>query len=339
MKLLNRFIKYEKSCIGMDIGSYAVKTVKLFREKDNFKIQSIGYVRVKKPFSRDNMVEAVKESAAKAGVLNREVNIAVSSPSVIVRFIELPRMTADELRNAVSFEAEKYIPFSVNEVILDHQLLIPRLKDNKMLVLLAAAKKDLVAERLNLAGEAGLSVGLLNVASFADVNAFFMTAGRKKNETSALIDIGSKATDINIIADDILYFARSVQLGGDNITKALSELYSIDFEKAESLKLNPGNKTTEICEKIRSIFQNIIDEIQLSFSYYENQSGRAVEKVYVTGGGAKALNFCALLGENLSAGMTVWDPANFMELNSSIDTQLFNSIKNQLGVSIGLALR
>ena len=128
-------------------------------------------------------------------------------------------------------------------------------------------------------------------------------------------------------------------MGGDDLTKALSELYSIDFKNAEDLKLNPGDKTAEVCEKTRGILQNIIDEIRLSFSYYENQSGRTIEEVYLTGGSAKVLNFCDMLGENLGTEMIMWDPTSFVEMDPSIDAQLFNSIKNQLGVSIGLALR
>lgn len=340
MKSLNKLLKREKSRVGMDIGSYAIKTVELSGEKDNLKIKNISYAKVKNPGSRDSLIQAIKESAIKANVLNREVNISVSGPSVIVRFLELPRMKEDELRNAIPFEAEKYIPFSISEVIIDHQLLIPRLGDgNKILVLLVAAKKDLITERLSLLDEARVTAGILDVASFANVNAFLWGANRKKDGIAVLVDIGANATDINIIDGDVLYFTRNIQLGGDNITKVLSDALSVDLKSAEDIKVNPADKGPEVIEKIESILHNIIDEIRLSFSYYENQSGKSIERVYLTGGSSRITNFDNMLKENLGIEVVSWDPTEGMELDPSIDGQLVASIKDRLGVAIGLALR
>lgn len=330
----------KKSRVGIDIGSYAVKTVELFRERDNLKIKNLAYARLEYPGSKDNLLRAIKESAARANVLNRQVNIAVSGPSVIVRFIELPNMTAEELKNAIPFEAEKYIPFNIEEVILDHQLLIPRHGgESKMLVLLVAAKKSLINERLKLIDEANLSVGILDVASFANVNAFLKGPKRIKDGVTALVDIGAKATDINILDSSLLCFARSIQLGGNNITKAISDSLSIDLKSAEKMKIDPGDRAVEINEKINSILHNIIDEMRLSFSYYENQSGKAVESVFLTGGGSRIKNFDNMLRENLGMEIGLWDPTEGLELDPSIDRQSLDSIKDQLGVAIGLALR
>ncbi len=340
MKLFNPFKKKKKSRIGVDIGSYAVKAVELSaEEKNNFKIKNIGYSRIADPTSRESLVEAIKDSAGKANILGKEVSIAVSGPSVIVRFIELPRMTQDELRNAITFEAEKYIPFNINEVTVGHQLLIPRLGNNMMLVLLVAVKKDLITERLSLAKEAGLSASVLDVDSFANVNAFLMKAARNKDEIPALIDIGAKAMDINIIDEDILYFTRGVQLGGDDITKVISEVLSVDFKNAEDIKINPADRASEVREKIEPILCNMVDETRLSFSYYENQSGKSIRKVYLAGGGARIANFCNMFKENLGIDVVSWNPTESMEIEASVDTQLVGSIKDRLGVAIGLALR
>jgi type IV pilus assembly protein PilM len=341
MKLFNRFaLQGKKNRIGVDIGSCSVKAIELSGERDNLKIKNLAYVKVEDPDSKDSFVQAVKESAARANILNKEVNIAVSGPSVIVRFIELPYMNKEELRNAITFEAEKYIPFNINEVIIEYQLLIPRLGDeNKMLVLLVAAKKDIINQRLALLKESGLSARVLDLASFANVNAFLARAKRKKDEIVALIDIGAKATDINIVDGDILYFARSIQLGGNDVTKVLSDALSVDLKKAEDIKVNPADKTPEVSEKIEPVLHNIIDEIRLSFSYYENQSGKSIQKVYLTGGSAKIINFYGMLKDNLGVDIVPWDPAEGMELDPAVDNKLVDSIKDQLGVAIGLALR
>lgn len=331
--------KVEIKQVGIDIGSYAIKIVELFREKEKVKIKNLAYKKLEDASTRNSLIMALKECAAKAGILNRQVNIAVSGPSVIVRFVELPHMTAEELKNAVPFEAEKYIPFNIEEVILGHQVLVPRISnENKMLVLLVAAKKAFINSTINIASEAGLSIGIIDVASLAKVNAFSMSFG-KKGEIAALVDVGAKSTDINILEDGILYFSRSIQLGGSDITKALSDAMSIDLKKAEEIKMNPNERDPEADEIIRNILQNIIDEVRLSFSYYENQSGKSVEKVFVTGGTSKIKEFKNLLQENIGIEISQWDPTAGVEIDAGVDTQLLASVKEQLGVAIGLALR
>jgi type IV pilus assembly protein PilM len=339
MKLFTKLSKRAENRIGIDIGSYAIKIVELSREKDNLRIKNFAYEKVEDPGSKDSLMQAIKRAVDRANILNKEVNIAVAGPSVVVRFVELPRMSENELKAAIPFEAEKYIPFNIEEVVIDHQLLIPRLgEENKMLVLLVAAKKDLINERLSILNEAGLSVGILDVVSCANFNAFLMGRKRKKEEITALIDIGAKETDIDIIDEDALYFTRSIQLGGSDITKVLSDALSMDLNSAENIKINPG-KTSEVSAIINPVLNNIIDEIRLSFSYYENQSGKSIEKVYLAGGSSKVINFREMFNENLGIEIVPWDPTEGMELDPTIDAQLITSIKDQLGVAVGLALR
>ncbi len=340
MNLFKNLIKTGREHIGVDIGSYSVKAAELLREKDVFKIINIGYAKVKKPNAAESMAEAVREACAMAKIPEgTDVAVAVPGASVVVRFIELPRMTEDELKNAIIFEAEKYIPFGINEVIIDHQLLIPHLGDNKMLVLLIAAKKDIINERLELITQAGLSARVLDVASLANVNSFLAAAKRNKSEIAAVINIGAKATDINIISEDVLYFTRSIQIGGDELTKSLAESFSLNMKDAEELKINPKDKTAEVAEKTKTVLHTIVDEIHLSFSYYENQSGRNIEKVYLSGGAATSANICGLMKENLDMDAALWDPTGFMIPDSLVDSRLLNSIKYQMGTAIGLALR
>ncbi|MDD5680619.1 MAG: type IV pilus assembly protein PilM [Candidatus Omnitrophica bacterium] len=340
MNLFKSFGKTGKDHIGIDIGSNSIKTVELFQEKDIVRIKNIGYAKIEKPGSAESIANAVKETAVMAKIMpGKDVAIAVPGSSVVVRFIELPRMNEEELRNAIVFEAEKYIPFSLNEVVVDHQLLIPHLGDNKMLVLLIAAKKDIINERLDLINRAGMSASVLDVVSLANVNAFLSAPQRNKSGTSAVVNIGAKATDINIIAEGVLYFTRSIQIGGDDLTKSIMESMSLNLKDAEELKINPKDKTAEVAEKTKAMLRAIVDEIRLSFSYYENQSGRNIEKVYLGGGVSKSNNICEIMKENLDVEIALWDPTAAIALEPSADSQLVNSLKYQMGTAIGLALR
>jgi len=338
--LLNLFKTHKHNRIGIDIGSSSVKAIELSRsDKESLQIKGIGFAAIEQPPTTKNIVAAIKEATRKISTLNREVNVAVSGPSVVVRFIELPRMTEDELRNAIPFEAEKYIPFGITEVAIDHQLLIPRLGNNQMLILLVAVKKDLVNRRLELIREAGLNAGILDIASLANVNAFLYGTGRKEEGIVALIDIGANAMDINIIDHGLLYFTRNIQIGGSDITKAMCESMSLNYADAEKIKLDPSDKASEVREKIEPVLRTMADEARLSFSYYENQSGKSIEKIYLGGGGARTISLRALFKENFGIDVIPWNPAEFIHTHSSIDAKVINSIKDLLGVAIGLALR
>ena len=336
----SKFLKREKLNIGIDIGSYAVKAVAISKEKDNLKLKKIACVKVGLISSKEGLIKATKEAASRVNAFMRDVNIAISGPSVIIRFIELPRMTENELRNAISFEAEKYIPFNIEEVTIGHHLLIPRLGDeNKMLVLAVAAKKDLINERLSLLSEAGLSAGVLDVASLANFNAFTIRSKRKKDEVVALVDIGARATEVSIIEENTLHFTRSIQLGGNNITKVLSDTLSMDLKGSENIKISPTGREAEVNEKMEGVLHNIIDEIRLSFSYYENQSGKSIQRAYLTGGSSKIASFNIMFKEHMGIEVSSWDATEGLELDPSITSQQIDSIKDQLGVAIGLALR
>ena len=116
----------EKNSIGIDVGSYSVKMVELAKEKEKLIIKNLAYKRID-TLPKEELAGVLRELTESAGITSKEVNTAVSGPSVVIRLVELPRMSKEELRNAIPFEAEKYIPFSIDEVALDHQMLQPKI--------------------------------------------------------------------------------------------------------------------------------------------------------------------------------------------------------------------
>ncbi|MBN1872221.1 MAG: type IV pilus assembly protein PilM [Candidatus Omnitrophica bacterium] len=340
MDIFNTTKKTGKDGYGLDIGSHSIKFIRLLYEKDSASIAKLSYVKIKDPSSRSSIIEAIKRCVETGNAGIKEFNVAIAGPAVIVRFIELPRMNDNELSNAITFEAEKYIPFGINEVVIDHRVVVPHIGSNKMLVLLVAAKKDHVNDRLKLLQESGISASILDVASIANANAFLMNPRKKARVgVSAVIDIGASATDIDIIDHDILYFTRTFQIGGDEITKAISNKLSMDIRRAEELKMNPAKRADDISEITKPVLYNIIDEIRPSFSYFENQSGKSIERVYLGGGGSRIQNFHNLLRENLEVAVEQWDPSDGMMIEAEVDKSLFASVKDQLGVATGLAFR
>lgn len=327
--------KKDKIKIGLDVGSYSIKYAKLSLDKDGkYKLVKYGLYPVNKNAGGklvDTLSLAVKEMGEK------NVNVAVSGPSVVVRYIQLPKMKKEELNTSIQFEAEKYIPFNINDVILDHHILDPNIA-GKTKILLVAAKKDMINGRIDLLQKAGLNINLIDADSFALINAFIFTmADQKSEKIMAVINIGEKQTNVNIILKELPYFTRDFQMGGGDITKAISEKMNIDIAAAQKLKENPESKLTEVSEITKPILSSLADEIRLSLSYYENQFGNSVDEVYISGGAHKQQGFIESLNTNLGLTCQLWDPIK--AFSTDIKKEELEKVKHELPVAIGLALR
>lgn len=321
---------------GLDVGSSSVKFVQLFGGHDNPSLVGFDIVKIAEG-SGNTFAGALKKMAGRLSV--KEVNISISGPSVIVRYVELPRMSEDELKSSMKFEAEKYIPFPINEVILDSQI-IEQLGHGKMRVLLAAAKKSTITGRISLVESAGLSVRMIDCDSFALANAFLLNFHDiNEANNSALLNIGDKLTTIDILKGRLAYFTRELEIGGRNFVKAISEQLSLDAKAASDLLEQPGERFEELMTIVRPVVTHMIDEIKLSLSYYENQTGLSVNNIYLSGGlfGFKGLT--DILKEGLGAECQLWDPFKRVKIEKDVPQEKLDKVKHQLHVALGLAMR
>lgn len=333
----NIMAKIKKNVLetGIDIGSSSVKFVQLSGPGDNPVLVNFDVIKA------DKDTDSVKKALANiAGRLSlKEVNISVSGPAVIVRYIELPKMTDEELKSSIKFEAEKHIPFNTKEVVLDCQA-VEYISHSKMRVLLVAAKKDAVSSRLELITEAGLSVKVIDCDSFALVNAFLLNfPDIDEGKNTALLNLGEALTSINILKGKIPYFTRELQIGGQDFTKAISERLNLDTKAASDLKENPGKKTGELTEASSSVTARLIDEVRLSLNYYENQMGAAIDNIYLSGGLSNFARLAGVFGENLGAACDLWDPLKNLKIAAGIKKERLDAVRPQLAVAVGLALR
>jgi len=324
--------------VGLNIGSSSVRVARLV-DKDWVKeLVSFGIEPIKKDHERADLIEAVKKVMQDAGITAKRVNTSISGQSVIVRYIELPKMTKEELAGAIRFEAEKYIPFKIADVILDHQVL-DEPRAGKMKVLLVAAKAELIQDHIKVIEGAGLTPALIDYDSFTIINSFQMNNPDATNQTVALLNIGSRLTNISILNEGVSYFTRDVKIAGDDITKAIVERLSLEYHAAEELKHNPGQRETEISETIRPVLENFLSEIRLSFDYYESQFEKGIDKVYLSGGSARLRGLTEFLKEGLRLEIEVWDPTRSLEVGTDADRTRLAEVAPSLAVCIGLALR
>lgn len=320
--------------VGIDIGSAFIKAVVIDKGKIAPKLAAFSY----QPATEDK-IGSVKKIMSQFQISDISVNTSISGPSTIVRVIEMPKMTGNELKSAVKFEAEKYMPYKLDEVVTDC-VNIEDLDNSKIRVLLVAAKKSTVGERIELLSEAGLTLGIVDIDSFAVMNAFLNSQREKNKDTTyALINIGAKTTNINIIRGEKTYLVRDIQIAGNDVTQAIADRLNIEKGKAETLKINPADLKNEIEPIVKSIFYNLSNEIRLSFDFYENHYGKNVQKVYISGGSSGLEGISTLLKDIFIGDVISWDPFNGIEISEKVDTAALKPIRSSFAVAVGLGLR
>jgi len=335
-----------KSLIGLDIGSRSIKAVELTREGHGFVMTGYGQTEVHSEEQRpDAILEVLRDNAFHT----KRVVTAVYGKSVIVRYLSMARMPDDDLRNAIRYEADKYIPFDVEDVVMDSQAFLDDglmdADDNEMRVLLVAVKRALIDDHVGLLTGLGLQPTVIDVDSFAVGNAFELALGGSLYEEDsdraiALLDIGANKTNINIFYGGTSYFTREVYLAGDDFTHAIAKRLGLDVDTAEMRKREPGDHPEEVMEAVMPSFDDLANEVLLSFDYFENQFDRDVEEVYLSGGSARMAGIDEALERTLNRSIHRWDPCEGIEIHEgTVDPNLVRANAGQLAVAIGLAAR
>jgi len=326
--------------IGLDIGSHSIKMVKLSVEKEGYLLAGVGSVKVKNSTEKST-IEAIKDLARQLKLTTKNVAISVSGSQVIVRFITIPKMKESDIRGALQFEAEKYIPFNVKDVVIEYQVLKTREQGRKLDLVLACAKKDFIMKRIQTVEAADLIVDIVDIDTFSLANAFL------KNNPSAgstgaamLVNMGFATTNVGIVDEGILCFARDIQFGGKIIDEQLAKLLGVDASTAEDLKGNPRTLSSEIATHMPVVLGNLFSEIKMSFGYFENQYGKTVNEVFVSGGMSGIAGIEKLFEEYIGTKAALWDPMKFLRIEErAVESSRLMPLKPSLAVSVGLALR
>lgn len=323
---------------GLDIGTQAMKLVILKFAKEqvelcDFKISLTGSVIDEDLLRRLRRFDQIQS-----------LNLSVSGPATIIRYVNFPRMDEQELKNALKFEAQKHIPFSIAEVNLDSYILKEDISANNISVLLAAAKKEAVRERLTLAEKSGLRAAVVDIDSIALVNAFNFnnSASRDKSEhkACALLNIGSQVSNLNVLEDNIPRLSRDIHIAGNSLTQKIAETCGVDQAAAENLKINSDkDKIQNILTAAESIAALLAAEIRGSFDYYESQSASSVSKIYLSGGSVLFSGFKDILANLLGIEVDYWDPFQKIIRCADINAQELIRTQAQMAVAVGLALR
>ncbi|NQT32928.1 MAG: type IV pilus assembly protein PilM [Candidatus Omnitrophica bacterium] len=341
MKFGNKKTKEEK--VGLDIGSYSVKVVSADTGPGENTLTAYNIKNIPVGEKKIKVGDLVREALDEIDIHPKEVNLSISGPDVIVRFIDLPKMSKDQLKSALSFEAEKYIPFNISEVVLDFLILGDAPEEGQMRVLLAAVKREAVSGMVEMIESLGMTINLIDTDPFAIFNAFSGTNPELGDQKKgiAFLDLGHSKTNILISIGNVPCFMRQIQIGGRDIDEAIAKNMSIPVEKAMELRL--GGAKEKDSEAVKNTMMLILDELvkemHLSYGYFENRYNAKVEDVYCSGGMAYQEGVLDYLSEKLGLSAMKWNPVDSINLSENISKEDIDSVALQLAVSIGLVLR
>ncbi len=359
---------FSKTIVGLDVGTSSVKALQLKQSANQWQMTAYGIIDLPKhiqenkdPELKNAMVaEAIKKMLKESGIKSKNVVTSLSGDAVIVRYVKLPFMTAEQLRTGIAHEAEQYIPLNIDQVILDFQILGEVQEEGQKMieVLLVAAKIDIVDQHLKMLKAAGLTPELIDVDAFALENAYEASRLEPSEETVALINVGATLTTVNIVEGATTRFTRDVTVAGNDFTREIMKEFNLDFTEAEELKRSHGaisvdeddfsltalpdkdDRVLRMSDTMTPVLNKLLGEIRRSFDYYETQSRKkTVERIILSGGSARLKNLNRFLANKLGIPVEHMGVFRNIESGKTRDAEQLADREFQLGVCTGLAMR
>lgn len=350
--------------VGLDIGSHAIKLVEIEDTKKGRVLKNFGIIGL----PQDAIVEgAIKEmeivsSAIKTlyknlKIKNKNVVTSISGYSVIVKKISIQKRGEAELDASIQDEAEQYIPFDINDVNLDYEILSPpdeegaekkaegeKAERGLMDVMLVAAKKDIVEDYVSLLHLTGLSPAILDVDAFALQNAFEMSS-EKIAGCYALVNVGAEELGINAIKNGVSIFTRDSSYGGYQINEAIMSKFDVSYEEAEKIKLGGAKIDHKDKGALEEIFTSVIsgwvNEIKRALDFLATTyPDETIEKIVISGGSCRFPGFQKYLELETEIPVIELNPFGNLQVNDkAFDPKYLTYMAPQAAIAVGLALR
>ena len=336
--------------LGIDVGHGSIKLVSISKDAGGvFFLESIGESKVSvvdEKIRNDSkyfteITGVLKSLLGDLKLKNKQVVASLPENDVISRLVRLPPMKDSEIMDALRFEAETFVPYPLDEVSIDYEV-IEKDDAGRLSVFVIAARNDLIQFYVKLFKSLNLELVALESPSVAYRRV--VANGVKTVERVIVLDLGEKYTDIFNISKGNTYFARSIPIGGESLTRAVSMGLGLDMNSAEEYKKAYGIKETELEGKIRAaalpVFNSITDEVRKAMTLFsEDSNGKAVELLILSGGGANLPGMAEELTKILGVEVQVAQP--FVNIDVAKITVPFNLNTEgcRFGLAVGLSLR
>lgn len=364
MQFLKRIFSGKGTVGGLDIGTNSIKIAQAVKTPTGFRL--VKFIEGPTPAMtiKDGQIidarvlgDTIKTMLSNARMTMEKAVGSVSGQSVVIRPINMTQMSEKELQNAIKFEAERYLPYSVSDAQIIGTILRKSVEgdEKSMEVLLVAAPNEMVANAQEVVKMAGIEPSAIDLEPFALVRASQLALSQElAHQTIALINLGASSSSINIFKEGILRHNRTITTAGNSFTRAIGQSLNLSFEEAEKLKKEKGiirvekdatpvaPTTMRIFNVIMPVLQELITEIQRSFDYYRSRyRGESVDLCVLSGGTAKFKNIDQFVSNELGVTCEVGNPFKNIDL-SGVDGYSAEDLKEiapTLMVVMGLALR
>jgi len=361
--------KKKQSVLGIDISPSAVKLIELSRTGQRYKVEAIafeplpqGSMENRNPVDLDQVSDAIKRVVKASGTRLKQAAVAVPTSSVIIRTIPMPlEFGEDEIEANIQLDASQYIPFPLEEIYLDFQVVPDSAREaaGTQDVMLVASRQENVESRREVVQEAGLKPLIVDVEAYALENTFRLlpkrllpgdkeedTGSPKGDKLIALVDIGATITTVYILRGDKVVFIREQNFGGEQLTLAIAETYGLNRERADLYKRRPTDLPEDYATRIlEGFYQSAADQINqaLQFFYssdhYHTTPLLKLDGVILGGGGAITPALDRALGEYLQIPTAICNP--FMRMDYAIRINRHTLLRDAplFAIACGLALR
>ncbi|HHH47774.1 MAG TPA: pilus assembly protein PilM [Gammaproteobacteria bacterium] len=353
MRLASLFTKKSPPLLGLDISSTSVKLLELSRQGEGYRVEAYAA----EPLPPNSVVEknitdveavgeAVRRAVKRSGSRTKNAAVAVAGSSVITKIITMPAtLSEEEIESQIELEADQYIPYSLEEVNLDFEVLGPS-EDNPdtLDILLAASRSENVDSRVAAVELGGLNAKVVDIEAYTLENAFPLIApqipGGSDDKTIAIVDIGATMTTLSVLHDGKIIYTRDQVFGGKQLTEEIQRRYGLSYEEAGMAKRQgglPDNYVPEVLDPFKdAMAQQVSRSLQFFFS---SSHHNAVSHIVLAGGSASIPGVDELIEERIGTSTSIANPFTNMALASRIKAQALSNDAPALMITCGLALR
>lgn len=341
---------------GIDLGQHSVKLVELVKDRSGVKLLR---AKVARTGIASSMSKEAKESAVSSALKKvlegvdigqNPVSIATPGLSAFIRYVKLPPVTPQRLKQIIGYEAQQQVPFPLNEVIWDYQVLDAR-SEAETSVVLVAIKKDVLSSLISSVKSCGIEPSFIEHRPLAVYNSIKFNYEAGAGGVSVIIDVGERTTDISVERDGELCWTRSARAGSSDITEAIRKKYNVSPEEAERIKEEDvrilaseadekaaDEKTLELWNVIKTPVSSIAAELQRTINYFQTQlGGTRADRIIITGGLSMMPGIDVLLGTVIGTGVEKLDPLRKISAPAGMPEDI--DAGAHLSVALGLGLR
>ncbi|HEV2908219.1 MAG TPA: type IV pilus assembly protein PilM [Candidatus Eremiobacteraceae bacterium] len=346
--------------LGVDFGSSEIKAVQFGQSPRGPVLEHVYRTPTPVNSIKDGVVvdppavgDALRQLITDGAFTARRVVTSVTGPTVVVRQVTMPVMSERELLESTKYEAERFLPYSVEEAQMDAKILGRSEDGQNMDVLIVAAQKELVLSQLSALQSAGLQASIVEIEPFAMVRAMLSPDDPAFEQNIAIINIGASSTSINVTKGGFVPFTRYVPIGGDAMTKAIAGGMNISPDEAEKMKREKAaiitqGSTEPVAPTVTRLFNiitppltELVSEIHKSLDYFRTRfRGEVIESVILGGGSARLANIDSFLGQELGLPVSIADPLERAAYNAvDFPAEYLRDMGPSLIVAAGLGRR